>query len=483
MNEPKASTSKKRVLVVGGGLVGSLQALYLAKRQFKVDVYEHRPDPRSQKYVKGRSINLALSVRGRAALKAVGAEDHVVKKGIPMYARMIHGYNGKRMPIPYGKEDQYILSIDRRELNEHLIGLVDENKNVNYHFCDKFIAANFEKGEVTFESKDGRHIEQADLIVGCDGAFSGIRRQLMKTARMDYSQEYIPHGYKEIQMLPNAMGDFAMEVNYLHIWPRNTFMMIALPNQNKTFTCTLFMPYHIFDDIKTDEEILRFFEREFPDSIPLIGKKQIIQEYNTNPVGDLISIKCSPYHYLDKVVILGDAAHAMVPFYGQGMNCGFEDCLVLDEMLDKFGSNMNHALAEYSTFRNPDAEAIIDLAMYNYMEMRAHVNSPLFVLRKRFDNFLHWLVPNYWVPLYTMTTFSRIRYHEVVERSKRQDKIVNCLLVSSGAIFIICGTVFLYKIMRKDTPQTSYFNAFTEYATDSITYVYNILPDLKSKIY
>ena len=250
-------------------------------------------------------------------------------------------------------------------------------------------------------------------------------------------------------MPPTEDGGFPMEVNYLHIWPRNTFMMIALPNQDKTFTLTLFMPYWIFDEIQSDEDILQFFQREFPDSIPLIGKEKLIQEYRQNPVGDLISIKCSPYHYTDKVVIIGDAAHAMVPFYGQGMNCGFEDCLKLHEILDQYPNDLGKGLGEYSRTRNPDAEAIIDLAMYNYLEMRAHVNSPLFALRKKLDNFLHRVMPTYWIPLYTMTTFSLIPYHKVIERSKKQDLIVKWTISSVGFLTLFAAFLAMYRFLVK----------------------------------
>ena len=245
-------------------------------------------------------------------------------------------------------------------------------------------------------------------------------------------------------MPAKANGEYAMEPNFLHIWPRGTFMMIALPNQDMTFTCTMFMPYAIFDEILTDQDIMAFFEREFPDSIPLIGREKIILDYKKNPVGDLVSVKCSPYHYQDKCVIVGDAAHAMVPFYGQGMNCGFEDCLVLHTILDKHNGDFAAALEEYSATRNPDAEAIIDLAMYNYLEMRDHVNSKLFVLRKHFDNLLHWAFPDSWIPLYTMTTFTQIRYHKVIEKSKRQDKIVKWTMNGFGlfTLGVISGMLY-----------------------------------------
>ena len=254
-------------------------------------------------------------------------------------------------------------------------------------------------------------------------------------------------------MPPSKDGEYAMELNYLHIWPRGSFMMIALPNQNKTFTCTLFMPYTIFDNIQNEEDIMAFFEREFPDSIPLIGREKIISDYKKNPVGDLISVKCSPYHYKDKCVIVGDAAHAMVPFYGQGMNCGFEDCLVLHKIMDKHNGDFGAALEEYSTTRNPDAEAIIDLAMYNYVEMRDHVNSKLFVIRKHFDNVLHWMFPKSWIPLYTMTTFTRIPYHEVIEKSKRQDRIVRRLMTGSTLLGVSLVVAVLYN--RRSQLETS----------------------------
>jgi len=244
--------------------------------------------------------------------------------------------------------------------------------------------------------------------------------------------------------------------------------MIALPNQNKTFTCTLFMPYAIFDQIKTEEDIMAFFEREFPDSIPLIGKEKIISDYKTNPVGDLISVKCSPYHYQDKCVIVGDAAHAMVPFYGQGMNCGFEDCLVLHQILDKHNGDFMAGLEEYSRTRNPDAEAIIDLAMYNYLEMRDHVNSRLYVLRKYFDGFLNWILPRHWIPLYTMTTFTRIPYHKVIEKSKKQDQIVQKLITGIKVLSLIGILVVVYQRRENIPPLVKDFSLFTANIQDTL---------------
>ncbi|EDO45190.1 predicted protein, partial [Nematostella vectensis] len=405
--------------------VGALSAVFFAKRGYKVDLYESRQDPRKLQFVSLRSINLALSVRGISALAAVGCERPMVESGIPMHARMIHTLKGSKYAIPYGKKGQYIMSVERRKMNEHLLTVAESHPNVTLHFGHKLKKVDVEKAHMTYKTSSAGEVVDvdADLLVGCDGAYSAVRKEIMRRPRFDYSQEYIPHGYKEICLPPDANGKHIMELNYLHIWPRNTFMMIALPNQDGTFTCTLFAPFDTFDKIKTNDDVLNFFNKEFPDFIPLIGEEKLLSDWFTNPVGSMVSVKCKPYHVADKVVILGDAAHAMVPFYGQGMNCGFEDCLVLNEILDKHNDNLGAALEEYSMLRNPDAEAMCDLAMYNYIEMRSSVNSTLFLVKKYFFSFLHWLMPKTIIPLYTMVTFSRIPYHTVIKRSKLQDNV------------------------------------------------------------
>ncbi|XP_015275237.1 PREDICTED: kynurenine 3-monooxygenase, partial [Gekko japonicus] len=273
-----------------------------------------------------------------------------------------------------------------------------------------------------------------DLIVGCDGAFSTVRKQFMRQTRFNYSQEYIPHGYMELT-IPPKNGDFAMKPNFLHIWPRNTFMMIALPNLDKSFTCTLFMPFEDFEKLTTGDQVLDFFRMYFPDSIPLIGKEALMHDYFLLPAQAMVSVKCSTYHKDSCCVLMGDAAHAVVPFYGQGMNAGFEDCLVFDELMDQFQNDLSVCIPEFSRLRVPDDHAISDLAMYNYIEMRSHVNSKWFIFRKYVDNFLHALLPSTIIPLYTMVTFSRIRYHEAVQRWKWQNKVINrgLFLIATGA--------------------------------------------------
>uniref|UniRef100_A0A8D0DH50 Kynurenine 3-monooxygenase n=1 Tax=Sander lucioperca TaxID=283035 RepID=A0A8D0DH50_SANLU len=432
MEETTGRSTKKKVVVVGGGLVGALNACFFAKRGFDVEVFETREDIRIAKVVKGRSINLALSHRGRQALKHVGMEEKIVSKGIPMHARMIHSLSGKQSPIPYGRKGQFILSVDRANLNKELL----TGKIFFYSSAKVFVTY----VAAIFLRSDGSNEQiKADLIVGCDGAFSAIRKQFLRRSRFNYSQTYIPHGYMELTM-PPINGEFAMKPNYLHIWPRNTFMMIALPNLDKTFTCTLFMPFEEFEKITTGDEVIEFFQKYFPDTIPLIGVDALKTDYFRLPAQAMVSIKCSPYHIGDKCVLMGDAAHAVVPFYGQGMNAGFEDCLVFEEIMDQLNEDFSTVLPEYTRVRVPDDHAIADLAMYNYVEMRAHVNSKWFLFRKRVDNILHFLMPKTITPLYTMVTFTRTRYHEAVDSWHWQNKVRHFLKMC--LLFRLCHFFF-----------------------------------------
>ena len=365
------------VAVVGAGLVGALEAIYLAKRGAEVHIYEYREDIRKMEHVPGRSINLAMSVRGLAALRKVGLDEHMkTEYGIPMNARMIHSPAGDLNAIPYGKDGEAIYSVGRRYVNEILLDEGEKEEKISFHFSHKLIKAELDLPQLTFENRgegvaeeDKVVVVRPDLVIGCDGAYSTIRKEMMKRPRFNYSQEYIPHAYMEL-CIPSIGGDFAMAPNYLHIWPRGTLMMIGLPNQDKTFTVTLFMPTEVFEGIQDRDTLLQFFNTNFRDAIPLIGKEKLVTDFFANRHLPLVSVKCFPYHVSSSSVIMGDAAHAMVPFYGQGMNCGMEDCLVMEDAIDKNPGNLEGALADYSETRNPDAEAMCDLAMYNYIEVR-----------------------------------------------------------------------------------------------------------------
>ncbi|XP_019378849.1 PREDICTED: kynurenine 3-monooxygenase [Gavialis gangeticus] len=444
-----------KVAIVGGGLVGALNACFFARRGFQVDVFEAREDIRVAKVTRGRSINLALSHRGRQALKAIGMEEQIVSKGIPMFARRIHTPSGKKYSIPYGTKHQYILSVDRANLNKELLTAAEKYPNTKLYFEHKLCQCNAESRTLTIQRCDETTLEiTCGLIVGCDGAFSTVRKQFMRQTCFNYSHEYIPHGYMELTIPPRD-GDFAMEPNYLHIWPRNTFMMIALPNLDKSFTCTLFMPFEDFEKLRTGDQVLNFFQTYFPDSVPLIGERELKRDYFLLPAQAMISVKCSSYHIGSHCVLMGDAAHAVVPFYGQGMNAGFEDCLVFDELMDQFHNDLSTCLLEFSRLRVPDDHAISDLAMYNYIEMRAHVNSKWFIFRKYVDNFLHMLMPSTIIPLYTMVTFTRIRYHKALQHWKWQNKVINQGLFITGAAAALSSTYLLIKWITHKTDFTS----------------------------
>ncbi|KAI8808094.1 hypothetical protein BJ742DRAFT_678319 [Cladochytrium replicatum] len=433
-----------KVVVVGGGLVGSLAAVLFSKRGWSVEVYEARRDLRTDPNHSGRSINLALSVRGIAALKAAGVDTDVLGTVIPMKGRMIHSVEGKQSSQPYGLFGECINSVDRKKLNERLVTAGEKQNNVKFYFEHELIKANFSTNVLVFERSDGKAVEvKADLILGADGAHSRIRGFLQSRNRMYLEQHFIDHSYMELTILPNMKGDFALDPNHLHIWPRHSYMMIALPNLDKTFTVTLFMPSEIFDSLQTDESIVEFFQTNFRDAYELIGKENLLSEYRHNPQGSLVYLKCAPYHLKNKVVIVGDAAHAMVPFYGQGMNCGFEDMIVLTDALDASISDTKNptpaevekALDAYSKNRAPDAHAIVDLALQNYVEMRDSVVRWSYLFRKSVEGFIYKRMPKQEVvvPLYTMVSFTRTPYKVAYDRYKRNSKVFDFVgLLGSG---------------------------------------------------
>ncbi|XP_073944277.1 kynurenine 3-monooxygenase cn isoform X2 [Choristoneura fumiferana] len=420
------SKSQLNIAVVGGGLVGSLEALYLAKRGHQVHLYEYREDIQKTPQARGRSINLALSLRGRTALKDVGLEDLMINQhGIPMRARMIHRTDGSTYAIPYdSRTNQCIYSVGRNYLNAQLLRESEKYENVQRYFNHKLVEANLRKGSLTFQKPDKETVHvTADLILGADGAFSAVRRSMMKQPLFDYSQKYIEHGYMELCIPADNNGGFQMPPNYLHIWPRGNFMMIALPNQDCSWTVTLFMPFYHFKNLDNEEKLLAFFQEYFPDSIPLLGKENLVADFFAGSPSALVAVKCRPYHVEDKALIIGDAAHAVVPFYGQGMNAGFEDCTLLDRLFQKHNDSLAEILEEFSETRWEDTHAISDLAMYNYIEMRDLVTRPSYRLRKAVDDFIFWLLPDFWVPLYNSVTFTTMPYSQCVKNRKWQDRV------------------------------------------------------------
>jgi kynurenine 3-monooxygenase len=419
---------KKDVIIVGAGLVGSLLSIYLSRRGYKVSLFERRADMRKEKISAGRSINLALSDRGLLALEKVGLADEIKSISIPMHGRYIHNLDGTNTLQPYGKEGQYIHSVSRGTLNGKLMDLAEEN-GVQIFFHQKCTAIDWDKNEITFEGTTDMQLTKhsASLIFGADGAYSAARLQhQLQHDQFDYSQYYIDCGYKELTIAPTRDGHFAMHSNALHIWPRKDYMLIALPNLDKTFTCTLFFPFEgetSFARLDTKEKVKDFFENTFPDAVPLMP--DYIEEFFHNPTSSLVTVKCFPWVREDKFALIGDAAHAIVPFFGQGMNCGFEDCRILDELIEKHKEDWSYILKEYQLTRKPDADAIADLAIGNFTEMRAKTADPKFLLQKKLEAKLYEKYPDKWIPAYSLVTFSpQVRYSEALRRGQMQEAIM-----------------------------------------------------------
>jgi kynurenine 3-monooxygenase len=418
---------QKKVIIVGAGLVGSLWSVLLAKRGYQVDVYELREDPRRAGFRGGRSINLAMSDRGWKAIEKAGIMDKIKQVAIPMSGRKMHGVSGELAYQPYGEEGQAIYSVSRGGLNVELISIGDAYDNLTYHFGYKCRGIDLDSNTAIFEKADtGEQKEiQADLIFGTDGAFSAVRRSIMKQDRFNYSQHYLEYGYKELHIPPAEDGSHRIDKHALHIWPRGQFMMIALPNVDGSFTVTLFLPYEggeaSFEQLQTDEQIMHFFRKYFADSIPLMP--ELLEDFRDNPTSSLVTVRCDPWRYKNQVLIIGDASHAIVPFYGQGMNSGFEDCTILDEMMDAFKEDWPKIIETFNASRPKDANAIADLALRNFVEMRDLVADPMFLLRKEIAAHLHEQYPQQFLPLYSQVTFSHIPYHKALEEGHAQDAL------------------------------------------------------------
>jgi kynurenine 3-monooxygenase len=445
MAEPPST--KPDVTIVGAGLAGALLACYLVRAGCRVDVYEKRPDPRRHEQEHGRSINLALSLRGIHALREVGLAEEVLKASILMRGRMIHSPAGELTFQPYGKDDSQALhSVSRAGLNLQLVEAAARYPSIRLFFGHRCTGLDLRTGTLEFLDHGNQatvHVP-ADFIVGADGAYSAVRGQLQKQERFNYSQDYLSHGYKELTIPAGPGGTFRLDKHALHIWPRGSFMMIALPNQDGSFTCTLFWPFegaNSFAALRTEEAILTFFHQQFPDAVPLIPT--LAEDFLRNPTSPLVTIRCQPWHWDGRVVLLGDACHAVVPFLGQGMNAAFEDCTVLTDCLARH-ADRGDAFVAYEAARKQHVDTLADLCIDNFREMRDRVGSRLFVLRKKFGILLHRLFPKWYIPLYVMIEFTRIPYADALRRVRRQDWVVRgiiaCLLLG-----LIIVSVFMLR--------------------------------------
>lgn len=427
---------QQNVIIIGAGLCGSLLALRMGQRGYRVSVYEMRPDLRQVDISAGRSINLAFSDRGNKAMKLVGLENKVKELSIPMHGRMIHDREGQTFQSNYsGRDHEYINSISRGDLNALLLNEADAHENVNINFNKKCKSIDFENTSALFKDYETNleFTENADVIIATDGAGSALRKSyyLGKKFLFSFSQDYLSHGYKELSILPTTTGDYKAHKNALHIWPRGDFMLIALPNLDGSFTVTLFLSYsegeYNFNNLTTPEIVNTFFKKEFPDALELMPN--LIEDFFENPTAALGTVKCSPWHYKGNTLLMGDAAHAIVPFYGQGMNAAFEDVVEFDAILDKHEGDWEAVFKDYENHRKKDTDAIADLAIDNFHEMRDHVSHAIFQEKRKIEMALEKEFPNLYSSKYSLVTFNEnIGYQEAMLRGRAQDKAILKLL-------------------------------------------------------
>ncbi|SEH76435.1 kynurenine 3-monooxygenase [Paenimyroides aquimaris] len=419
-------TEKKDVAIAGAGLVGTLLGIYLKKKNYKVTIFDRSADIRKVKF-SGRSINLAMSTRGWNALDRVGIGDAIRKIAIPMDKRAIHLKDGSLTFQPYGINGEAIYSISRSGLNRLMVDLA-EKEGVNFEFNQKIWDVNLDTATLYIGENEHGPFEQKtfDMVLGADGAFSRIRHRMQRQNRFDYSQYFLNIGYKELTIPPNADGSHKIDPNSFHIWPRGEFMLIALSNDDGSFTCTLFMPFegeNSFEKIHTEEKLNVFFNEYFSDTKDLIPNLQ--HDYFTNPTSSLVTMQCYPWTYKDKVALIGDSAHAIVPFYGQGMNAGFEDITALSDLLDKFPDDIQMVFEKYQAIRKPNADAIAELSYRNFIEMSTKTADADFLLQKKIEAWFTKLHPEKWLPLYDRVTFSLNPYEDALAIGDSQKMVMD----------------------------------------------------------
>ncbi|HEX8815301.1 MAG TPA: NAD(P)/FAD-dependent oxidoreductase [Terriglobales bacterium] len=420
--------TKPTITIIGSGLTGPLLAISLVERGFDVQIFERRPDMRRVAISAGRSINLALSTRGIHALRQAGIWSSIEKIIIPMKGRMMHAISGDLTFQPYGKDESEVInSVSRATLNIALMNAAEQH-GVKIHFNQRCTGFDLKSGAARLRDEETGQTSAFDseLVLGTDGSASAIRSEFLKTNLFNFSQQYLEYGYKELSIPPGPDGRHVLETHSLHIWPRGSYMLIALPNIDGTFGCILFLPFtgeSGFDHLNNPGTVSQFFKKSFPDVLPLMP--QLTENFFANPTGSMVTIKCSPWHHAGKVLLLGDAAHAIVPFFGQGLNCSFEDCTVLLDLLDRHGARWPELFAEFEQARKPNTDAIADMAVENFIEMRDRVADPRFLFRKSAELALEARFPGRFIPRYAMVTFHRIPYSVAAARGQIQDRILS----------------------------------------------------------
>lgn len=419
-----------RVIVVGAGLIGPVIAMYLSKRGYRVEVYEWRPDIREVEPPPGKSIHLVLSKRGWKALTEVGFDGQVRRIVMPLSGRTIHSADGNLAFQPYGQEGQAIDAISRNDFNKLLVSLA-EDSGIAFHFNRKCVDIEFRDGTVTFEDPRTGETFRAgsDLVIGADGAFSAVRQQIVKAGRVDYAQSYLSHGYKQLSIPASADGDWPLDSSTMHVWPRERYMLTAFPNLDGSLTMSLFLPYDgkpSFRSLEDEEDVQSLFRETFSDVPPLAP--ELSREYLGVPTSSLVTIRCRPWVFEDRAVLIGDAAHTVVPFYGQGMNAGFEDCSTLYRCLEEHGDDWTVVLAEFERLRKPNADALATLSLKNFTELCDRVGDPDFLLRKKIERRLGQEYSGWFFPMYPMVAFSHIPYAEALRIGEEQDGLIDRIM-------------------------------------------------------
>lgn len=423
----------ERIIVAGAGLVGSLLAVFLSRRGYRVDVYDRNPDPReaSSDPRAGKAFNLTLCDRGLKALDEAGIGDHIRSISVPAYGRFVHNEDGELAYQPYGNNTEALYSILRSDMSRAMVDFGAREPNVEFHFDEKCVGLGLSPLEVEFKNmRTGtQRREKAFLVFGADGAFSGVRAHLQRFHRLSYAQEFLDQGYKELNVPASAAAEWVSEKNVLHMWPRGRYMLLGFPNTDGSFTCSLHMPFEgstSFASLQTEADVISFFEEKFPDVIDHIPN--LVDEFNRCAPSPMVTVRCSPWTLQGKVALIGDAAHVLYPYYGQGANAGFEDCSVLMECLDRFGDDWKTVFSEYERLRKPNLDAISELVVEHYVEIRDLLGDPKFLLRKALERKFNQMFPDRYVPLYSMIAFTCMPYVDALRIDREQRSMIDFLM-------------------------------------------------------
>lgn len=419
------------IIVIGAGLVGSLLSMFLAKHGYQVAVFERGTDPRTHNLNVGRSINLTLCERGLKVLDRVGVGSAVRALTVPVYGRLVHDVEGKLTFQPYGNHREAIYSIERNDLNKVLLDFAERQFGINFSFQQKCLEVDLTipAVELTNQVSGETTRHQAQMIFGADGAYSAVRRQMQKKTRLNFSQQYWSQGYKELQVPASVNQKWTSEKNVIHIWPRGNYMLLGFPNLDGSFTCSLHLPFEgplSFESIKTEADLRALFNDSFPDAVSLMPG--LVDDFFTHPANSMITIKCAPWSYQNKVALIGDSAHSIFPSYGQGANAGFEDCGALYDCMEKYGDDWCRVLSEFEKQRHPNTDAIADLCIEHFRELRDHVGTPTFLLKKEIERKLNEAYPEKYLDLYSMISFTQMPYTEALRVDREQRAIVDRIM-------------------------------------------------------